>query len=77
MPKEVDWVWLGYIRNVFKDGCNKCCMSWQGKDMGQLLVQYEGVWPIGTLPIETSPDPFCLIGKGHSRISPGDKCTES
>ena len=36
---------------------NKCCMSWQGKDMGQLLVHYQGVWPIGTLPIETSPDP--------------------
>ncbi len=26
--------------------------------MGQLLVQYEDIWPIGTLPIKTSPDPF-------------------
>ncbi len=32
-------------------------MICQGKDMGQLLVHYEGIWPIGTLPMETSPDP--------------------
>ena len=38
--------------------CNKYCMSCHGKDMGQLPVKYEGVWPIGTLPIEASPHPL-------------------
>ena len=32
-------------------------MSCHGKDMGQLLVDYEGVWPIGTPPIKTSSHP--------------------
>ncbi len=26
--------------------------------MGQWLVHYKDIWSIGTLPIETSPDPF-------------------
>ncbi len=38
--------------------CNKYCMSCYCKDMGQLLVAYEVIWPIGTLPIETSPHPL-------------------
>ncbi len=33
-------------------------MSCHGKDIGQLLVDYEDVCPIGTLPIETSPHPY-------------------
>ncbi len=37
---------------------NKYCMSCHGKDMGQLLVDYESVWPIGPLSIEISPHPF-------------------
>ncbi len=36
-------------------------MSCQGKDMGQKLVHYEEVWSIGTLLIETSPDPLGVL----------------
>ena len=40
--------------------CNKCCMSCHCKNMGQLLVHCKDVWLIGTLSIETSPDPYWI-----------------
>ncbi len=49
-------LWLGCKRAE----CRKYCMPCHGKGMGQLLVDYEDVWPIGTLPIETSPHPSVL-----------------
>ncbi len=43
-------LWLGCKRAE----CNKYCMSCHGKDMGQLLMDYEGVWSIGTLRVSQS-----------------------
>ena len=49
-------LWSRYI----KVKCNKCCMSCHCKNIWQLLVHCEDVWPIGTLSIETSPDPSLI-----------------
>ncbi len=42
--------------------------------MGQLLMQYEGVWPIGTLPIETSPDPFTSAARSQDECFNRETC---
>ena len=52
-------------------------MSCHGKDMGQLLVDYEGVWPIGTPPIETSPHPLGSYAQHVSLIKSSSVDTPS
>ena len=43
--------------------------------MEQLLVHNEEVWPIGTLLIETSPDPLFFLSVGI--ITQGLRCVHS
>ncbi len=34
--------------------------------MGQFLVQFKDIWPIGTHPIELSPHPYFIVALLHT-----------